>query len=649
MLNYKKRTLTDNENVLRDQRKDNQQLKMSDISKIEQEEDRNDRDPSHKQKDGSRVASDQVLTMGMDQRQIDSRFLDPLAVTQGPGGRMRSGSGSGFGSVPMMGMTQNPPYAMMPPGSINPVMQGMMLNHINPTTIHHQSNPSNPNYVINIQQTVDKDSIIVETNYNQKKFLFYDRNKNFLGGFSSHDFIRFITSHVSSNFLRGVDSDSVKPIIERYICKVTVVEKPSKRYIINMLNYFESPFMGNIETLIKFYTFIHEFEENNLQRELDALNTQESVKTKEIFNTMMYTLLNHILKIIAALTNKLTQNDPNTSKIRDSLLNYSVAIVYRLSKFVRTEIDVKVDELTVLNQDLLRIEGIRTGLSSKLDSIQRSIDKQNAEIDVVLRNVLMFQMATKSSPVKKDEPIPIKTKEDHTNNEDNDDLLKELAETLEKETLQSVEPSPEKSPKKSPSKTSDSSSTEKTTDKTTEKTKVSSEKVSSTADKSSIFVDNSESRRKTLLPPRSGSKTQSDSLRISELLDEVGKLKAISEKRTSDSHKKGSDKSDILFMDKRGRSSDKDKRSEVRPDVRSEADKNTTKSEKRSSERSQQTNSLSSGSAKSLSDILMLHGNVDYGADESENSFDADEDGTESQLKHLSTPSNPKLSVIDIE
>jgi hypothetical protein len=600
MLNYKKKTQPDNESVLRDQRKDIQQLKMSDISKIEQGEDFNEHPDIQKTKNGlkygSKVASEHMLNMGMDQRHIDRQnfdhqsfdhqsfdhqsfdhqSLDPLSIVRGLKPEINSMVGT---------INHNGPYAMG-----NPMMgQQNMIN---------QLNPSNPNYVINIQQTVDKDSIIVETNYNQKKFLFYDRNKNFLGGFSSHDFIRFITSHVSSNFLRGVDSDSAKTIIEKYICKVSVVEKPSKRYIISMLNYFESPFMGNIESLIKFYTFIHEFEDNLLQKELDSLNIDESVKTKEIFDNMMYTLLNHILKIIAALTNKLNATDANTSKIRDSLLNYSVAIVYRLSKFVRHEIDIKVDELTILNHDLLRIEGIRTGLSSKLDSVQRSIDKQNAEIDVVLRNILMFQMATKSSST-------------NTNKDsENDDMLDALEETLDQDSDDNM--NTENAPKT-----------------------ISSEKIRSSRDKSNIFNENSESGRSTL-PSKYKLTQQSDSLRISELLNEVGKLKTISEKRSSDVHKKSSDQSDILFMTKHKKTGNMDRFNHVKTSYPQELVSHSQ--------------GLSSGFAKSLSDILSIHGNINYGADESANSFNINEDGgTDLQLKHLSTPSNPKLSIIDIE
>lgn len=242
-------------------------------------------------------------------------------------------------------------------------------------------------YVVNVQKVIDKNAIIVETNYPNKKFMFYDQNKNLQGGFSIYDFIKYITSNVSSEFLKGVDSASVRPIIEKYICNVTYIEKPCKRYVINMHNHLESPFMGNIETLIKLYSFIHDFEENNLQDELIKISEHDSSNVTSIFNDLLYCLLNHILRIIVMLTNKLSPNDNPT--VKELLLNYSVAIVYRLSKFVKTEIDEKVGQINILNQDLLRIEGVRTSLITKLDSVQRSIDKQNAEIDIILRNMFV--------------------------------------------------------------------------------------------------------------------------------------------------------------------------------------------------------------------------------------------------------------------
>ena len=159
-----------------------------------------------------------------------------------------------------------------------------------PNNIALNQSSQSHNYMINIQQTCDKDSIIVETHHTQKKFIFYDRNKNFLGGFSVYEFVKYITSNISVGFLEGVDGNSVKPVIEKYICTIKNVNNPYKRYIINMLSYLESPFMGNIETLIKFYTFVHEFEKSNFENEIAKIPKSESVAVIDLFNNMIYTL-----------------------------------------------------------------------------------------------------------------------------------------------------------------------------------------------------------------------------------------------------------------------------------------------------------------------------------------------------------------------
>lgn len=260
------------------------------------------------------------------------------------------------------------------------VMSNFMIKRTNQKK---QTSYTNQNYII------DKDALIVETNYKDKKFMFYDRNKNFLGSFSVYEFIKYITSHINTLFLPEINFEPNRFIIEKYVCIVKYNEKSSCKYIINMLNYFESPFMGNIEILIKLYTFIHEYENEELQKELSKLSTNEAPKVLKFFNNMLYTLLDHILKIIAALINKLSSND--NPKIKDSLLNYSVAIMYRLSKFIKYESDSKMDELSILNHDLLRIGEIQTTLSTKIDALQKLIDKQNIEIDILLRSGMMHQ------------------------------------------------------------------------------------------------------------------------------------------------------------------------------------------------------------------------------------------------------------------
>lgn len=264
-----------------------------------------------------------------------------------------------------------------------------------------QSNPMTipkSNFVINVNSQTDG-MVIVETDHQAKRFSFYTPQKSFIGSFSVLEYIKYVTSRVSGNFLKTVDAYSAGAIIEKYIGTIHKVEAPTVRYVINMHNYVESPFMGNVETLIKFYTFISEFEKSGMESELTSpyMETEERIAVRNLFDQMVYTLLTHILKIIAALTNKIVSNkdaDPIKAKeIKDSLLMYSVSIMYRLSKFVKTDINKKIEEIDGLNADLLRIEAIRSNVTSKLDSIQKQIDLQNSRLDYMIRSGTNVQTA----------------------------------------------------------------------------------------------------------------------------------------------------------------------------------------------------------------------------------------------------------------
>ncbi len=389
--------------------------------------------------------------------------------------------------------------------------QHLEQNQQKPQFINQLPFEQKPQYVINIQQSIDKDAIVVGTNYQKKKFIFYDKNKNFLGAFTIYDFIKYVTSNVSSNFLVGTDHESVKPIIEKYICNIKSDEKKiNNKFVIHMLNYFESPFVGNIETLIKLYSFIHEFETNELQKMLNDLSIKfpsEAINVQNMFNQLVHTILNHTLKIIAALTNKISSSscpdkdqrvqDPKTQKIKESLLNYSVGIVYRLSKFIKNEIDTKMNELTIFNQDMLRIEGIRTSINTKLDSIQKSIDKQNTEIDMVFRNVMMYQLINHNNTDKKIQ----------TNN--NEPKMSEISLS---------------EPKLSESKLSEPKLSEPVKNVSKPNVKNTSESLSSAGDTSHIFHLNSESVKTN----KTFNTEDNSSQKVREILNEINQLRGLS-------------------------------------------------------------------------------------------------------------------------
>lgn len=220
--------------------------------------------------------------------------------------------------------------------------------------------------------------IIVETNYEKRQFIFYDKTKKYLGDFNILQLIKYVIS--KSVFLEGIDYSATVPLIEKFIC----VKHDQD---IKLINYLESPFMANIETLIKMYTLINEFESAQYDYELNKIHDNNiRMQIKNTFNKFVYLLLNHILQIIAIMTSRITNEQFN---IKDKLLNYSIAIVYKLTKLINSEIEIKNSEMKQLNNDAIKIDNERTLLTQKLDDVQNKLNKQNNEIDLLVRSIIL--------------------------------------------------------------------------------------------------------------------------------------------------------------------------------------------------------------------------------------------------------------------
>lgn len=228
--------------------------------------------------------------------------------------------------------------------------------------------------IYNVVSNTQNSNIIVETDFETKTFTFYDNNKNLLGSFSVYEFIKFITVNVSNNFLIAINSSTAKPIIEKYICNVALSDDTNK-YTINMLNWLESSFMGNIDTLTKLYLLINNFERNELTNELSKLNEQERKNVITIHNTMIYNLINHILKVISLLNGKLVQN----SVTRETLLKYSISLVHRLSRYIKNELDIKVHNIEKLKINLQDINIQEQNINDRLTKLENMMSINNKD------------------------------------------------------------------------------------------------------------------------------------------------------------------------------------------------------------------------------------------------------------------------------
>lgn len=236
---------------------------------------------------------------------------------------------------------------------------------------------------------IDNKSLIVEYDYNQCKFTLYGQNKNLIGGFSCTQLIKYLSTTITPNFLSNIDIGTSFAIIETYICKIV---NNSGMLTINLKNHIESPFMGNIDMIIKLYRGLHKFEISQLSFEIDNMlkRKQEDIRLKKkilgIIKQFIYLLLNHSLKLIVTISD-MTKNDITKKELNDSLLKYSVAIVYRLSSFMKDEVENKISEYKNLQNDIVRVANIKMEMYKKISALEKSIDNQNIQLDNILHKM----------------------------------------------------------------------------------------------------------------------------------------------------------------------------------------------------------------------------------------------------------------------
>ena len=229
--------------------------------------------------------------------------------------------------------------------------------------------------LINLSQHIDKDSIMLEYNYKKKRFLFHDKDKIFMGSFSTEELVKYIVYDKVPTFMSNINHSGAKPIIEKYLC----VNKDSN-IIIN--NHLESPFTGHIEMLIKLYKNLEDYEKNGFKLELVNMTQTECEITTELFKNFIYILLNHILKIISILSEVIDKDDDLITKT--TLIKYSVAISYKISCFIRNKISDKLSEIENLKVEKNKLDELKNSFSKNILELENILNNQNDTINSFL-------------------------------------------------------------------------------------------------------------------------------------------------------------------------------------------------------------------------------------------------------------------------
>lgn len=255
--------------------------------------------------------------------------------------------------------------SVQPPVEPKPVP----TNHVVVNNIEYHNKISN-----------DSDNFLVkfDNSTNTFSFITNDKQNTFIGSFSIKQLIKYVVDVDNVNFLSSTSFDTSISIINRFICV-----KNDDGILIH--DYMKSPFMGNLDMLIKLNNLLHSAETSEIFDVLPIDDKNNAVTSLKIFN---FGLLNHTLKVITSAS-KNSGIDENTKK---KLLQYTVGIVYRMTFYVKSQVEKNMRHVNLTISNIKKIKSIRENIDIKLDQLNETISNQNNVIGLLITKINSLQM-----------------------------------------------------------------------------------------------------------------------------------------------------------------------------------------------------------------------------------------------------------------
>ncbi len=219
---------------------------------------------------------------------------------------------------------------------------------------------------------INSNNLILVYNENENKFTFYNSNKSILGSFNFKQLIKYIGRQVENNFYSNIESGYSEEMIKSFLGEILVDPITGKIHF-NLKSHIDSPFMGNIDLLIKLNNLFYHYEKNELNNDLNIIQNEKVQYTlKQSIKQFIYLMINHTLKIIAIAT-----EDNVEQSMKEKLLKYSVALTYRINSFMKEHLENYNKQYKSLYNNLDKITKMKKVLNSKIDLLETKINKQN--------------------------------------------------------------------------------------------------------------------------------------------------------------------------------------------------------------------------------------------------------------------------------
>lgn len=225
----------------------------------------------------------------------------------------------------------------------------------------------------------DQKKILITLNKKLQKISLYDDKNNLIGFFTIFHIAKYLGNIYDSKkqFLKDIDDKiyfQAKIIIKKFLFKLRY-NKMDKYSDIIINDYTKSGFMGDIELLMNLNKLLFKYLKNQMQNDLSNVDSNNKIKIECNIKKFIFILLNYTLKLISIASNNL--NDNSNPKLKETLMKYSIGIVYRINLFVQDQLKIINNKNNNIKIALETNVKIKTILKDKLDSLIGEIKNQN--------------------------------------------------------------------------------------------------------------------------------------------------------------------------------------------------------------------------------------------------------------------------------
>ncbi len=211
------------------------------------------------------------------------------------------------------------------------------------------------------------------------KFTFYNSNRSILGSFNFKQILKYIGRQIEPSFYNFVDSGYSEELIKSMLGEV-LIDPITGKINIMLKSHLESPFMGNLDLLIRLNNCFCNYEHKELLLDIATLHNEKiQYNIKLSIKQFIYLLINHTLKIISIASEEI-KNDPIQEQMRQKLLKYSVALTYRISSFMKEHLDNYNNQYKSLYEQMQKLANIKNTINNKINNLEAKINKQNEVI-----------------------------------------------------------------------------------------------------------------------------------------------------------------------------------------------------------------------------------------------------------------------------